>query len=169
MTRWRDLDDEFNEIETPELDAEEHSTSLDGLDALNNEASDSTMIDRGFQDVQVANLPQSDDLKDASDWHKVTQDEMRDGIGRLQEMRPAIKSGVGANSDYWYEFDQQHGLSYEHGYQRVYDSFYRDSDAIRLEKHGDRYDVINGRHRIWLAKEMGIDTLPAHVIESKRR
>jgi hypothetical protein len=91
-------------------------------------------------------------------------DEMREGLNRLERMKPLIDSGAGASSDYWREFDQTQSLDYEHGYQRIYESFYG-NDAIRLNKDGDQWDIVNGRHRIFLAQEMGIKTVPAHVIE----
>jgi len=121
-------------------------------------------VDRGIQDVPVADLPEPEGIDDASDFEKVSSEEMKVGLTRLQEMKPAIDSGQGANTDFWREFDRQHGLAYPDGYQKVYESFYG-QDAIRLNKDGDQYDIVNGRHRIFMAKQMGIDTVPARVIE----
>jgi hypothetical protein len=81
-------------------------------------------------------------------------------------MRPTIESGPGANGDYWAEYDRARGLDYEHGYQRVYDAFYG-TDAIRVNWDGTNYDIINGRHRVWLARRMEIDWLPVRVIERR--
>lgn len=121
-------------------------------------------VDRGIQDVPVADLPEPEGVEDASDFEKVSPEKMQVGLTRLQEMKPVIDSGEGANTDYWREFDRQRGLAYPDGYQKVYESFYG-QDAIRLDKDGDQYDIINGRHRIFMAKQMGIGTVPARVIE----
>ncbi len=91
---------------------------------------------------------------------------MKAGLERLEEMKPVIANGEGANSDYWAKHDRQQGLDYEHGYQRVYEAFYG-NDAVRLNKDGDRYDIVNGRHRVWLAKRMDIGALPARVTERR--
>jgi len=121
-------------------------------------------VDRGIVDVPVANLPEPEGINDASDFEKVPPEEMKVGLTRLQEMKPVIDSGEGANTDYWHEFDRQRGLTYPDGYQKVYESFYG-QDAIRLDKDGDQYDIVNGRHRVFRAKQMGIDTVPARVSE----
>lgn len=121
-------------------------------------------VDRGIQDVPVANLPEPEGVDDAGDFQKVSPEEMNAGLMRLQEMKPMINSGKGATTDYWREFDRQRGLAYPDGYQKVYESFYG-QDAIRLDKDGDQYDIINGRHRIFVAKQMGIASLPVQVSE----
>ena len=79
-------------------------------------------------------------------------------------MQPVIESGEGDNSDYWAAVDQKARLDYAHGDQRIYEAFYG-QDAIRVTWDGSRYDIINGRHRIWLAKHAGLETLPVHLIE----
>lgn len=121
-------------------------------------------VDRGMQDVPVADLPEPEGVEDANDFEKISPEEMKVGLTRLQEMKPVIDSGEGANTDYWREFDRERGLAYPDGYQKVYESFYG-QDAIRLDKDGHQYDIINGRHRIFMAKQMGIGTVPARVIE----
>lgn len=152
--------------------AQESSTatrrlSATGMRAMQGEAdapAPGDWVDRGIQDVPVADLPEPEGVEDAGDFEKVSPDEVKAGLMRLQEMKPAIASGEGASTDYWREFDRQRGLAYPDGYQKVYDSFYG-HDAIRLDKDGDQYDIVNGRHRIFVARQMGMDTVPARVIE----
>ena len=127
-------------------------------------AASSDWVDCGIQDVPVADLPAPEGVEDAGDFEKVSAEDMKAGLTRLQEMKPVIASGEGATPDYWREFDRQRGLAYPDGYQKVYESFYG-QDAIRLDKDGDQYDIVNGRHRIFMAKQMGIDAVPARVIE----
>jgi hypothetical protein len=119
-------------------------------------------VDEGIKPVFVSELPPPDGIQGTEDFHKISEQEMKAGILRLQEMQPAIASGTGANSDYWAAYDTAHSLEYAVGYQRVYDAFYG-NDAIKVNFDGEKYDIINGRHRIWLAQGMGIDFLPMRV------
>ena len=75
-------------------------------------------------------------------------------------MRPAVRQG--ADGDDFARLDAERGLAYEHGYRRVYDAFYG-NDAIRLERVGDTYQVVNGYHRLFVARELGLATVPARV------
>jgi uncharacterized protein YoxC len=121
-------------------------------------------FDRGIQNVRLAELPNPEGIHSSDDFKKVSQAVMQAGIQRLQEMLPIIERGEGQNTDYWAQVDQRQGLTYEHGYQRIYEAFYGDS-AIKLERIGNQYTITNGRHRLWLAKQMGIEMLPAQVTE----
>lgn len=47
---------------------------------------------------------------------------------------------------------------------RIYDAFYG-SVCIRLNKTDQGYTVINGYHRLFVAKELGLETVPAQVVE----
>lgn len=120
-------------------------------------------VDQGIQSISVADLPAPEGIMSEADFSKVSANDMKAGFAKLEEMRSTIESGEGANSDYWRAVDQQHGLVYANGYQRIYDAFYGD-DAIRLNWDGTSYDIINGRHRIWLAQKLGMDTLPVRLI-----
>lgn len=119
--------------------------------------------EQGIVYVNVSDLPDPDDIKDDSDFSKTSMSRMKDGFRKLQKMMPRIQSNEGSKGEYWFSKDQKLGLSYEQGYQRVYDAFYG-SEPIRLEKRGDNYSIINGRHRIMVAKQMGIKTIPASVV-----
>jgi len=77
-------------------------------------------------------------------------------------MRPQIDAGY--TSDDFADLDKAKGLNYEHGQQRVYDLYYG-SDPIAVDKDGDKYDIVSGRHRIFAAKELGLDFIPARVKE----
>lgn len=69
-------------------------------------------------------------------------------------MTPTITSGIGASSDYWAKHDRQKGLAYSEGYQKIYDAFYG-GDAIKIDVDGSNFNIINGRHRIWLGQTTG--------------
>ena len=49
------------------------------------------------------------------------------------------------------------------GYHNIYRVFYGD-EAIALEKMGNGYRVLNGYHRLTVAKELGLTTIPARVV-----
>lgn len=119
-------------------------------------------VNEGVQAVTVDTLPEPEGINDASDFKKVPLEEMASGIRRLQEMTPTITSGIGASSDYWAKHDRQKGLAYSEGYQKIYDAFYG-GDAIKIDVDGSNFNIINGRHRIWLAKRLGVATLPMRV------
>ena len=89
---------------------------------------------------------------------------MQAGLKRLDEMLPMIKSGEGKDGDYWSDLDRVKGLDYQTGYRSVFDAFYGD-DAIRVTFDKSNYDIVNGQHRIWLAKQMGIDSLPIRLVK----
>lgn len=120
-------------------------------------------INHGIVDVPVSELPDPD-LRGEEDFSKVSASEMRAGLHKLQEIRSSRGQGKGLDGDYWSQVDSQRGLSHQNGYRRIYDAFYGDS-AIRVEKVNGKYDIINGRHRVWLAKRMGITHLPVDLIE----
>ena len=95
------------------------------------------------------------------DYRKVSREEMREGLRKLiQVVRPKVQQG--ATAEDFSRMDETLGLDYAHGYRRIYDAFYGES-CITLERYGDKYYVINGRHRLLLAREMGIRSLPARV------
>lgn len=126
-----------------------------------------TWVDEGIRFVSVADLPEPSGVSGGADFRKISEPEMRAGIEKLQEMRPVIESGLGANSDYWADYDRRRGLEYVGGYQRVYEAFYGD-DCIKVNDDGGSYDIDNGRHRIWLAKRMGVGQLPMRIIKRKK-
>ena len=112
------------------------------------------------------------DLRDSGvsgpgSYKKVPYSTMREGIQRLDEVvLPAVRGG--ADSEHFARMDAELGLDYEHGYQRIYDAFFG-SDSLYLNVQGDgSYSVTNGYHRIHLAGEMGLRTLPARIAKRHR-
>jgi len=146
--------------------------SSDTVQAIQGEQdtkAESEWVDRGIQNVAVDKIDTSDmtHVNGPEDFKKVSHDEMAEGFQKLKTVvQPGIEKGAGG--DDFYELDQQQGLDYANGYQRVYDAFYG-GDAIKLEKDGEDYRVINGAHRLFVAKELGIQTVPARVKERQRK
>lgn len=123
-------------------------------------------VDKGIQMVSVDRVDLSNSpVLGESDFRKVSHAEMVEGFQKLETtVRPAM--GTGADGEYFSDLDKSQGLDYEHGYRRVYDAFYG-SDPIRLDRTGDTYNVVNGYHRLAVAKELGITALPARVLEGR--
>lgn len=124
-------------------------------------------VDRGIQDVLLDRVNLRDShVQSEEDFKKVSKAEMLEGFEKLQSVvRPAVEKG--ANADYFSQMDEERGLDYPNGYRKIYDAFYG-NDAIRLDKVGDTYTVTNGYHRLAVAKELGLETIPARVIELQR-
>ncbi len=122
-------------------------------------------VERGIQNVPLAQIDLSESwVKSVEDFHKVPHEEMVEGMHKLEEVvRPAVENG--ADGDYFMRLDQERGLDYAHGYQKIYEAFYGRSDPIRLEKSGDTYTVINGYHRLLVAREAGLSNIPARIVE----
>lgn len=119
--------------------------------------------DRGIIDVPVADLPQPEGVNGPQDFdHHITYPDAVAASRQLQEMKPQIDGGY--KSDDFAALDRKNGLDYAGGRQRVYDLFYG-GDPVSVTKDGNKYDIDSGRHRIYIAKEAGYDTIPARVRE----
>ena len=156
----------FND--TVSVDESIHQYENASEDTKDTSLEQSEWINRGIIEVPIKNVDLSDTaVADSTDFHKVSRDQMIDGFEKLEnEIRPAVKEG--ASADDFSDLDKKLGLDYEHGYRRVYDAFYG-NEPVRLEKDGDKYSVVNGYHRLNVAKELGIESIPASVIERINR
>ena len=130
----------------------------------NDAAGEGEWVDRGIQDVPLDKINLSDSyVQEADDFRKVSHEDMVGGFHALEgEVRPGVDQG--AEGESFSSIDEKRGQDYEHGSRRVYDAFYGD-DAICLNKIDDTYHVVNGYHRLAVARELGLETVPARVIE----
>lgn len=125
-----------------------------------------TWTDVGIKNVPVNMIDVSEThVKGPEDFTKVSHTEIVNGFKVLeQEVRPEVEKG--ATADRFRVLDQVRGLDYPNGSLRVYDAFYGNT-AIRLEYDGESYKVINGYHRLYVAQELGLSTVPARVLEKR--
>ncbi len=122
-----------------------------------------TWQELGIVDVSIDQIDLSNSyVHGPDDFKKVTIDIMSSGLQKLESI---VRSGVekGYDGDYFSDLDTQQGLDYQNGYRCVYDAFYGD-EPIRLEKMNGRYQVVNGYHRLFVAQQLGLATLPASVV-----
>lgn len=177
MSDWRDSDeielDEENEYgkAADEIPAgwRPNAGTIQSIQEQPDDRSESKWVDCGIQEVPVNQIDTSDmtHVNTPDDFNKVSYEEMKDGFHKLDTVvRPEVEKGT--TGDTFYELDKKQNLDYANGYQRVYDAFYG-GDAIQLEKDGDDYQVINGAHRLYVAEQLGVRSVPAHVRERQRK
>lgn len=149
---------EQNEAPKDSLNSPTMIQSMQGGDA-----GESDWVDRGVIDVPVKDLPIPEGVSSPDDFnHHISWEDAKSAAERLPGIQADLKAGKTAD-DFSAE-DQQNGLDYAQGKRGVYDLFYG-SDPVRVEKVGDNYDIISGRHRVYAAKAAGLESIPASVME----
>lgn len=74
---------------------------------------------------------------------------------------PALASGLG--EDYFRQRDAREARQGVRSYSDTFSGFLG-GDAICLAPRNGSYTVVNGYHRIWVAREMGLSRVPARVV-----
>ena len=71
----------------------------------------------------------------------------------------------GYTKDQIYQEDLNRGLSGPNSLSSTYGLFYgSDAIAVEYDSNTGRYNVINGNHRLFAAKQLGIVSLPVKII-----
>lgn len=111
---------------------------------------------------QVLNV-ETAHVKGKADFHKVSYEDMVEGFRKLKSIvLPAVEEG--ADGTYFSRIDSQKNLNYKNGYRKIYDVFYGD-DCIRVVNLGNnRYEIDKGHHRLFVAKKLAWETIPAQVV-----
>jgi hypothetical protein len=122
----------------------------------------------GFRWVPLAQIElrqEPSDIQSAAEFRKTDKETMRRGFVQLQsEILPRLARNAACASDYFGAIDLQNEHDYEHGLQRVFDAFFgQDHVHLGRANAAGMFDVINGRHRIRLAQELGWDVVPAKL------
>jgi uncharacterized protein YoxC len=122
--------------------------------------SHASVVMRSLEDVDLRKV--INDRSDAPGFEKVSRSHVEWGLDSLKSVvEPALKMGKGP--EYFTARDNAEGLSGERSYSGVYNWFYNTDHAIKLTQSSGGYMISNGYHRLAVARELGIDTLPAVV------
>lgn len=138
--------------------------SSEGAKAIQGESSDAGVwTEFGIIDAPVADLPQPEGITGPSDFdHHITYQGATAAVRQLRGIQRKVRAGWARND--FASADEAAGLDYANGTCRIYELFYG-SDPVMLNKVGDVYTIVKGRHRIYAAKSAGLATIPARVIE----
>lgn len=149
--------EKFREQKTYSNLSEEGRNSIQGIESTKSE-----WVDRGIIDVPVKDLPAPDDVDSPDDFSKISWD---DAITASEQL-PGIQADVnaGKTAEDFSKEDEINGQSWQTGKRRIYDLYYG-NDPVVLDKDGDQYTIDSGRHRIFAAKKLDLETIPARVKE----
>jgi len=120
-----------------------------GTDPSAMRKSPSDWIDHDIIDVKVADLPWPEGVTGPVDFEKINWEDAQAATRRLPEIREQLATGV-----------QPDELTPEE--RRVYELYYG-SRPVKLALIDGKYLIDSGRHRVYAAKALGLETLPARV------
>lgn len=125
-----------------------------------------------FQEVAVKDLPETTDVRGAQDFnHHITYADAKLHTEQLNEVvLPWVRAG--AVSDDFRALDQRLGRTNpdglnNNGYYETYQLFYGNQPIIVGKSGEGTFDVVGGRHRIYMAKELGLQSIPVHISSAK--
>lgn len=185
-----DLIDYFNvqpPFEVSSTGSDLSSASIGGVVTVGNSATDLSSdgvkrikLPAGFRWLAIADISKReiDELPSKEDFIKVPYDKVQQGLRTFEsEILPVLERFPNlASSDYFEEMDDIKRPN-ESGAQKIYDVFLGKQlgEHVRVERFGedsqyaaetaDGYQIINGRHRIKAAIDMGWKFIPAEVVD----
>lgn len=132
-------------------------------------------LPEGFSWVCLADLPEEDFVTDPDQFKKATRADMLRGVALLRDkILPMVNANPALNRDDFARLDQQRGTAWTvEGFvhpdslTRVWDAFLnprRESQVVVVGRMPDgSYDVIDGRHRLGVARELGMPAVPCKL------
>jgi|GEM_PF-1946078 len=132
------------------------------------DAAPATDHTRAVQLVSLAQINASE-IQSPADFRSPSEyaEQLREAH-MLKQMLPALEQG--ADPELFDQWDQANQIGhysperYVRGYTDVYHAYYG-AERIGLERRPDgTYDVLNGRHRIFAARQAGLEKIPAQVL-----
>jgi hypothetical protein len=96
--------------------------------------------------------------------HGYTREQIAQWIAELKEIQRLCREKGYTDEDF--RRMRSSADPKERALGETYHKFYDhdvNHDFIKLEWVGDHYEVTNGRHRVWMAKQMGLRHMPAMV------
>lgn len=118
----------------------------------------------GFAMVPLALVDDgADAVTDRSEFGKgYSPEDLRWAHEAFQEVvLPALALGKG--EDYFRQRDVQEGRMGTRSYADTHAGFLKDGSAVKLDAVDGRFEVKNGRHRIAVARAMGLSEIPARL------
>lgn len=121
----------------------------------------------GFQWIPLRDI-ELNDLPSDEEFQKASKDEMRHGFEQLPKVLELLQGRLHEStmdlSLYFMRLDRRAGCSYQEGLQKVFESFFA-SAPIVLERSSEQpnWTILNGRHRIWVAQQLGWTAVPARL------
>jgi hypothetical protein len=132
-------------------------------------------LPEGFAWVSLADLPEEDFVTDPDQFKKATRADMLRGIALLRDqILPMVNANPALNRDDFARLDQQRGTEWTaegfvhpNSLTKVWDAFLnprRESQVVVVGRMPDgSYDVIDGRHRLGVARELGMTAMPCKL------
>jgi hypothetical protein len=140
-------------------------------EALESRLQDATPVSDQAASIQNVELSQINptDIKSANDFADPEKYAgMRREAEMLKQMEPVLSQG--ADVETFHQWDQANQIGhyspdqYVRGYADVYHSYHGD-EAVALSAKGDgTFDVINGRHRLVVTRDAGLQKIPAKIL-----
>jgi hypothetical protein len=129
-------------------------------------------LPRGFKWVSLSEIDLARELegvRSPANFEKVPYEEMRLGLSRLKdEVLPRLQLPTsGSANDCFRELDAAKGVQYSDGLLRIYEAFFGMHDFVYLTRRGPGgpFEIVNGRHRVKMAVDLGWEAVPAQVKE----
>lgn len=136
--------------------------SRGGGGAIGGGASVTTVLPGGVEMVALSAVDWDVD-GDLPESVRVSASDMSWGIEKLEAVvLPAIEAGKDVG--YFRARDAAEGLSGTRSYESVYEAFFNADFAVKLTAlPSGRFEIINGYHRVALARRLGVSKLPTIV------
>jgi hypothetical protein len=118
-------------------------------------------------DLNQVPMPQIDPSWDSSKAYP--REQVDQWVSELEEIQRRTQSQGWRSEDFEQLRDSADPA--ERNLGETYHKFYHhgsggprmNHDFVKLDWAGDHYEITNGQHRIWLAKQRGLHTMPAQV------
>jgi hypothetical protein len=130
----------------------------------------------GFVWIELSDINESDFLTDPLVFKKVKHEDMRRGLELLRDkILPAVDANPLMKREDIVKLDQRYGTSFDvNGFVHkdslttVWDAFFdprHEAEIVVIANTvNGRWEVINGRHRLGVARELGMEALPCKIL-----
>ncbi|MGD1904824.1 MAG: hypothetical protein ACFB0C_02385 [Leptolyngbyaceae cyanobacterium] len=128
----------------------------------------------GFFDIDLSKVPERNLPTSWQASKSYTHDQMSKWMQDVKVIQQLCREKSYTTKDFQRLRHSQNPVeqSLGHTYHKLYNHDVSgpnmNGDYIKVDWVGDRYEVVNGRHRLALAKQTGLKHLPAHVSAPNR-